>query len=222
MCLFYRHFLTNVFQENFNMIVFLKAVAVIAVSYILGSVSAAVIVSKFFFKEDVRTQGSCNAGTTNMARVFGMSAGLITLVFDILKAVISMAFGRLLLGDAGFAISAVFCMVGHCWPVFFNFKGGKGVAVSAGIAIMLGWQYVVSLIGIFLIIAVATRYVSLGSLVGILLLTPALYIFGCRSPWYYGMAIILTVIVWYMHRGNIKRLLSGTESKFTPGKRKKQ
>ena len=87
---------------------------------------------------------------------------------------------------------------------------------------MLGWQYVVSLIGIFLIIAVATRYVSLGSLVGILLLTPALYIFGCRSPWYYGMAIILTVIVWYMHRGNIKRLLSGTESKFTPGKRKKQ
>lgn len=204
------------------MIIALKAAAVAVFSYILGSVSAAVIVSKFFFKEDVRTQGSHNAGTTNMARVFGMGAGLLTLVFDIIKAVLSIIFGRWLLGDAGFALGAVFCMAGHCWPVFFNFKGGKGVAVCAGIAIMLGWQYVVSLIGIFLVIAVITRYVSLGSLIGIFLLTPALYIFGCRSAWIYVMSVTITIIVWFMHRGNIKRLLTGTESKFTPGSRSRK
>ena len=203
------------------MIIILKAVLIAVISYILGSVSAAVLISKFVFKEDVRTQGSHNAGTTNMARVFGMGAGLITLVFDIIKAVVSMLIGRALLGSAGFALGAVMCMVGHCWPVFFGFRGGKGVAVSAGIAVMLGWKYVVSLVGIFLIIAVLTRYVSLGSLVGILLLTPALYVFGCRDAWMYVMSVILTVIVWFMHRENIKRLLKGTESKFTPGKRSK-
>ena len=203
------------------MIIALKAVLCAAVSYILGSISAAVIISRFIFKEDVRTQGSHNAGTTNMARVFGMGAGLITLAFDILKAVISMALGRALLGSPGFALGAVMCMVGHCWPVFFGFKGGKGVAVCAGIAIMLGWQYAVSLIGIFLVIAAVTRFVSLGSLVGIALLTPALYVFGCRDMWMYIMSVILTVIVWFMHRENIVRLLKGTENKFTPGKRNK-
>lgn len=204
------------------MITVLKIMAVLVVGYILGSVSAAVLVSKGVFKSDVRDSGSKNAGTTNMARVYGMSAGLLTLVGDILKTVISITAGKLLLGEMGFALSAMACIAGHCWPVFFNFKGGKGVAVCGGIAIMLGWEYVVSLIGLFFVIAVITRYVSLGSLIAVAMLIPALLIFNNYGIWMYIMAVFMIACVWYMHRGNIKRLLSGTETKFAPGKGNKK
>lgn len=200
----------------------LKIIAVLIIGYFLGSISVAVIVSKYIFKSDVRDSGSKNAGTTNMARVYGMKAGALTLVGDVIKTVISIAFGNLLLGEMGFALGASACIAGHCWPVYFNFKGGKGVAVSAGIAIMLGWEYVVSLIGLFFIIAVLTKYVSLGSLIAVAMSIPALIIFDDYGFWMYAMALFLTVCVWYMHRGNIKRLLTGTESKFSPAKKKKE
>ena len=203
------------------MITVLKTLAILIVGYLLGSVSVAVIVSKYFFKGDVRDMGSHNAGTTNMARVYGMRAGLLTLVGDILKTVIAMLLGKFLLGEMGFSLGGIACIIGHCFPVFFDFKGGKGVAVSGGIAIMLGWQYALSLIGIFLIIAVVTRYVSLGSLISVVMLIPALLIFGGYGTWVYILAVVIIVSVWYMHRGNIKRLLTGTENKFTPGKRPK-
>lgn len=199
----------------------LKIIAVLVIGYLLGSVSVAVLLSKYVFKSDVRNSGSKNAGTTNMARVYGMSAGLLTLAGDVLKTVVSMLIGKALLGEMGFALSAMACIAGHCWPLFFNFKGGKGVAVCGGIAIMLGWKYVVSLIGLFFVIAVVTRYVSLGSLIAVAMLIPALFIFNDYGIWMYIMAIFMIVCVWYMHRGNIKRLLNGTESKFVPGKRKK-
>ena len=195
------------------MVTALKIIAVLAVSYLLGSVSVAVIVSKYMFKSDVRESGSKNAGTTNMARVYGMSAGVLTLVGDVLKTVISMSVGKALLGEMGLSLSAMACIAGHCWPVYFGFKGGKGVAVSAGIAIMLGWEYAVSLIGLFFVIAVITRYVSLGSLIAVTMSIPALIIFDDYGIWAYVMCIFLIVCVWYMHRGNIKRLFEGTEKK---------
>ena len=204
------------------MITALKIIAVLVVGYLLGSVSSAIIVSKYFFKSDVRDQGSRNAGSTNMARVFGMGAGLLTLVGDIIKTVLSMLLGRFLLGEMGFSLGGIACIIGHCFPIYFGFKGGKAVAVSGGIAIMLGWEYAVSLIGLFLIIAVITRYVSLGSLISVVMLIPALIIFGGYGTWVYILAVVIIVSVWYMHRGNIKRLLTGTETKFTPGKRNKQ
>lgn len=198
----------------------LKIIAILIVGYLLGSVNVAVIVSKCFFKGDVRDQGSHNAGTTNMARVYGMSAGLLTLAGDILKTVFAMLLGKLLLGEMGFSLGGIACVIGHCFPVFFGFKGGKGVAVSGAVAIMLGWEFAVSLIGLFLVIVIITRYVSLGSLISVVMLIPALIIFGGYGTWVYILAVVLIVSVWYMHRGNIKRLLTGTESKFVPGKRK--
>lgn len=204
------------------MVTLLKIIAVLIVGYFLGSISVAVIVSKFIFKSDVRESGSKNAGTTNMARVYGMGAGAMTLVGDVAKTIISIAFGKLLLGEMGFGLGAAACIAGHCWPVYFNFKGGKGVAVSAGIAIMLGWEYAVSLIGLFFVIAVLTKYVSLGSLISVAMSIPALIIFNDYGFWIYAMALFLTVCVWYMHRGNIKRLLTGTESKFKAGGKKKE
>ena len=203
------------------MIPALKIIAILLVGYLLGSISVAVIVSKYFFKGDVRDQGSHNAGTTNMARVYGMSAGFLTLAGDILKTVLAMIFGRLLLGEMGFSLGGIACIIGHCFPVFFGFKGGKGVAVSGGVAIMLGWEYAVSLIGVFLVIVIITRYVSLGSLISVLMSIPALLIFGGYGVWTYILCIIIIISVWYMHRGNIKRLLTGTERKFVPGKRNK-
>ena len=200
----------------------LKIIAVLVVGYLLGSVSSAIIVSKYFFKSDVRDQGSRNAGSTNMARVFGMGAGLLTLVGDIIKTVLSMLLGRFLLGEMGFSLGGIACIIGHCFPIYFGFKGGKAVAVSGGIAIMLGWEYAVILIGLFLIIALITRYVSLGSLISVVMLIPALIIFGGYGTWVYILAVVIIISVWYMHRGNIKRLLTGTETKFTPGKRNKQ
>ena len=198
----------------------LKIIAIIIVGYLLGSVNVAVIVSKYFFKGDVRDQGSHNAGTTNMARVYGMSAGLLTLAGDILKTVFAMLLGKLLFGEMGFSLGGIACVIGHCFPVFFGFKGGKGVAVSGAVAIMLGWEFALSLIGLFLVIVIITRYVSLGSLISVVMLIPALIIFGGYGTWVYILAVVLIVSVWYMHRGNIKRLLTGTESKFVPGKRK--
>ena len=198
----------------------LKIIAILIVGYLLGSVNVAVIVSKCFFKGDVRDQGSHNAGTTNMARVYGMSAGLLTLAGDILKTVFAMLLGKLLLGEVGFSLGGIACVIGHCFPVFFGFKGGKGVAVSGAVAIMLGWEFALSLIGLFLVIVIITRYVSLGSLISVVMLIPALIIFGGYGTWVYILAVVLIVSVWYMHRGNIKRLLTGTESKFVPGKRK--
>ena len=203
------------------MITALKVLAILIVGYLLGSVNVAVILSKYFFKGDVREQGSHNAGTTNMARVYGMSAGLLTLVGDVLKTIVTMLLGRVLLGEMGFSLGGIACILGHCFPVFFGFKGGKGVAVSGGVAIMLGWEYALTLIGIFLVIVLITRYVSLGSLIAVLMSIPTLLIFGGYGTWVYLLCVVIIVSVWYMHRGNIKRLLTGTESKFVPGKRKK-
>lgn len=199
------------------MITAIKILITLICGYLLGSISAAVIVSKRFYKSDVRTQGSHNAGTTNMARVFGMSAGLMTLAGDVLKTVLSMLIGRFLLDEMGFALGGIACIVGHCWPVFFNFKGGKAVAVSGGIAIMLGWHYALPLFAIFFLIAFFTRYVSLGSLISVAMVIPALLIYKDYGVWVYIMAAVIVIAVWYMHRGNIKRLLTGTESKFKPG-----
>ncbi len=201
------------------MVTLIKILITAAFGYFLGSVNFAVVISKFFLKKDIRELGSNNAGSTNMARVYGMDMGLLTLVFDTIKAILSILLGKALLGDAGFALGAVSSMAGHCWPVYFNFRGGKGVAVCAGIAIMLGWKFVVSLIGLFLVISLVTKYVSLGSLISVALLPAALSIFGEYSWWYYIMALVITVIVWYLHRGNIKRLINGTERKFKSGKR---
>ena len=199
------------------MITAIKIFIILICGYLLGSVSAAVIVSKAFYKSDVRTQGSHNAGSTNMARVFGMGAGFLTLAGDVLKTVLAMLIGRWLLGEMGFALGGIACIAGHCWPVFFNFKGGKAVAVSGGIAIMMGWHYALPLFAIFFLIAFFTRYVSLGSLISVVMVIPALLIYKDYGVWMYILSAVIIIAVWYMHRGNIKRLLTGTESKFTPG-----
>lgn len=200
---------------------FIRAAASLVIGYLLGSFAMAIIFSKLVYHDDVRKYGSKNAGTTNMARVYGIAPGLATLLGDILKTVVSMLLGVLLLGKAGMALGAVGCLIGHCWPLYFNFRGGKGVAVAAGIALMTDWKVFLILIAVFLLIAFLTRFVSLGSLTVSVLFPAIMGLFGGFSGWHYFTAGMLLVIIWVMHRGNIRRLLSGTEAKFRAGGKEK-
>ena len=189
--------------------------------YLLGSVSVSVLLTKFAFRKDVRTQGSGNAGATNVARFFGMGAGVITLLGDVLKTVISMLLGRWLGGDIGFAVAVVACLVGHCWPVYFHFKGGKGVSVGAAVGLMIDWRLILVLLAVFFLSFALCRIVSVGSINCAVALPVTCALLHVSTP-QLVLGIITGVVVFLMHRANIARLLKGTEPKFKPGSRKKQ
>lgn len=200
--------------------------------YLLGSINFAIIVSRKFYKEDVRAKGSGNAGMTNILRTYGKKGAALTLLGDILKGVLAVWIGRwlfmwLLPGvsiEYGAYIAAIFAIVGHTFPVYFKFKGGKGVAVSGGVIIALQPIIALILILIFAIIVLCTKIVSLGSVIGMALYGPATLI-DClitkqpNTVFCTICACIISVMVIWMHRENIKRLLNGTEYKF--GEKKK-
>lgn len=108
------------------------------IAYLLGSVCASIPLSKRCMGEDIRQKGSGNAGATNAARVFGLKAGLVTLALDMAKTVAAMLIGKVLAGVTGEALSGAMCIIGHCFPLYFGFRGGKGVSVGAGLGLMTG------------------------------------------------------------------------------------
>ena len=192
------------------------------VAYLLGSINSAVLISTRIYHDDIRKHGSKNAGMTNMMRVFDKKAGGLTLLFDALKAIVAGIVCAVLLGDDGIAVSMLFCMLGHMFPVYFKFRGGKGVVVTAASLLLLDPLTFVVVVGIFLIIVLMTKYVSLGSIMSALLF-PLLYIriavitpFG-RHDLPGAVPTIVSVFVAFliviMHWANIKRLLAGEESK---------
>ncbi len=187
------------------------------ISYLIGSFCASIPLSKTFCGSDVRDFGSGNAGATNVARVFGMRAGLVTLLLDMAKTLLSMSIGNALGGELGMALAGTFCVIGHCFPLYFGFKGGKGVSVGAALALACGWQVFLGVIAVFLCVAVLSRKVSLGSVTASLCLPAAAAAFSC-SPKLITMAGFAALLVVFMHRSNIKRLISGKEPDFKPGK----
>ena len=190
------------------------------VSYFLGCFNGAVIVSKYILRDDVRTHGSGNAGLTNFFRTFGGPLTLIVILCDVIKAVLAVLLGIALIGSIvnapilGKYWAALFCLLGHMFPCMFHFKGGKGILSGGTIAIMIDWRIALVVWGGFILLAVLTRYVSLGSCWA-----------GASFPfatWFVYqnwvltlLAILIGGLILYMHRGNIHRLLTGTESKFT-------
>ena len=144
----------------------LKIIACAALGYFIGSVVWAILISKAVFGEDVRTKGSGNSGATNAARVYGFGFGMLTFLGDLLKGVLACLVGRLILGDAGLAAAGAGCMLGHCFPLYFGFKGGKCVSVGAALALSIDFRIFLTAIAIFLIIALITKFVSLGSIAG--------------------------------------------------------
>lgn len=204
----------------------LVAVAVAAAAYFLGSLNFAIIISAKQYKQDIRNFGSNNAGMTNMMRTYGKKAAALTLIGDALKAVVSCAIGYVALGQIGAYIAGLFCIVGHIFPIYYKFKGGKGV-VTAGITILMCNPVVfLIVITIFLILVLFTRYISFGSVMSILLYPLILDRIDKLLPvWgkYDGtegsiggwIACIIAVLIVFKHIPNIKRLLNGTESKFS-------
>ena len=200
-----------------------KTFVVLALAgYVLGSLSFAVIVSRVMGLDDPRTYGSQNPGATNVLRSGNKKAALATLLFDALKGYFPVllvkwygpAFG---LDDEAVAVVAMAAFVGHLWPVFFRFKGGKGVATAAGILFAVEPVLGASVMGTWLLVAFVTRYSSLAALMASVL-SPGYYLFGNEVLWQTSAAELLTVMVMsllllWRHKENIGRLMRGEESK---------
>lgn len=189
--------------------------ATILIPYFLGSINFGIVVSKIFHKEDIREYGSGNAGTTNMLRTYGKRDAAITFLGDILKAVVSVLIGRILFGLTGGYAACFCCIVGHAFPCFYKFKGGKGVAVCAGAIAVIDWRIFLILLVIFVIIVAISRFISLGSMTAMLafpLIVQAMDL-GLRiNPL---ISVMIAALVIYLHRENIKRIYKGKESKLS-------
>lgn len=197
------------------------------IAYAIGSVNFSVILSKKMAGFDVREKGSGNAGTTNMLRSVGKKAAAITLVCDILKGIVAIVIA-ILIGkmfnnqEIGLLvqIAAIAVVLGHTFPVFFGFKGGKGVATCLGILLIVNWQIGLICLVFALVLMILTQMVSLGSCAAAILY-PILTLFIHENyivqegGSYFIFSIILAVIVLFNHRTNIKRLLNGTENKIS-------
>ena len=202
-----------------------ECIVIAIIAYLIGSINFSVILSKKMAGFDVREKGSGNAGTTNMLRSVGKKAAAITLVCDILKGVVAillaMLIGKmvnsidtsLLVQIAGVAV-----ILGHTFPIFFKFKGGKGVATSLGVLIMSNWQIGLICLVFALILIILTQMVSVGSIAAAILY-PVLTLFIPQNyivPGNYLIySIILAVFIVFNHRENVKRLLNGTENKIS-------
>ena len=209
----------------------------VVASYLLGSINSAIIISHALYKEDIRTHGSGNAGLTNMLRTYGGKAAALTLMGDMLKAVIAILFTSIFFGLSyknGISLSqycylsGLSAVLGHVFPIFYGFKGGKGVLVAATMTLMLCPMHFIILLLVFAIIVVISRYVSLGSIVVATLLpiTVCLYIplaCGVKLSLVIAASIIFLggFVVW-CHRSNIKRLIAGNEKKISIGGKKKK
>lgn len=181
-------------------------------AYLLGSISCAVLVAKWFNLPDPRTQGSGNPGATNMLRVGGKKAAIIVLVGDAFKGLLAVLIGRLL-GAEGFWLGMVglIAVVGHIYPVFFKFKGGKGVATAAGV--LFGLSFIVAIVTLitWVVVAAVSRYSSLASLLSAGL-APIYLLIGGHFAYFIPMVLVTVLIAW-KHSANIERLRSGVENK---------
>ncbi len=187
----------------------------VLIPYLLGSINTAVIVSRKMYNDDVRNHGSGNAGFTNMMRNYGKKAAVITMVGDVGKTMIAVLIGWACLGYLTAYIAGLACLVGHVFPVFYGFRGGKGVLCLATIVLMLDWRLFLILFAIFAIIAVGTKYISAGSVLCAMLYPLILNRMndtGLRMIEFIAMIIMIIIVV--KHRENIKRIFKGTESKF--------
>ena len=190
----------------------MQIILFIVIAYLIGSISPALLVGKMFYKTDIRTMGSGNLGTTNTFRCLGKKAGVIVFVLDISKGIIATMLPSLVLGRVEYlSIFGAFAMIGHVYPIFANFKGGKAVATGSGVFIFLYPTLSLILVAIFFSTLFITGYVSLGSI--LICLTSIVYLSIFESGIDKWIMIVMCIFVIYMHKSNIKRLLNGTENK---------
>ena len=222
------------------MIVLWFAVCALA-GYLLGSFNGAILVSRWFRREDVRTKGSGNAGLTNFYRNYGGLDTLLVLLIDVGKTVLACFVGGWIIQAAGFAsenflldwtdeaqmLCGGFSVIGHIFPIWFGFKGGKGILTCGTLAAFVDWRIILTLLAVFIAVVLITRYVSLGSIVAAVVYP---FLFWIRYPIHQNVTegtVMMTILAFclaglaiYMHHANIRRLRAGTESKFSFHKKK--
>ena len=203
-------------------IFFIGVILSAVIAYLIGSVNFGVLISKLAYRDDVRSHGSGNGGMTNMLRTYGRGAAAVTFLGDAFKAALSiLVVGRMLAGQWGADIAGLACVLGHVFPVYFNFKGGKGVVTVAVMILCQNPFVFLTLLIIFIIVVLMTKYVSLGSCMCMIVYPYVL----SRVTGSYGTHIIIAMIaalfVVWMHRENIKRLRAGKENKISLSKKKK-
>lgn len=217
------------------MLVFAIALSVV-ISYLLGSCNSAIIVGKLLKHKDIRNYGSKNAGLTNTLRCFGKGCALLTLIGDLGKgiAAVLLSKGICRLFDVSLAgdeklqfigyIAGIAAILGHVFPLYYGFKGGKGVLVGVSVFLVIDWKAFCLMVIIFAIVLAISKYVSLGSMIGaaccpIITLVLQFVLYDNRPLWYTifntVMAAVMGLWVIFMHRSNISRLRSGTENRFS-------
>lgn len=203
----------------------LAAVGIAVLSYFLGSFNGAVVVSRYILRDDVRNHGSGNAGLTNFYRTFGGPLTLVVILSDAVKAMLAVLFAMWIAGAMSPELitlskywAGLFCLLGHMFPITFQFRGGKGILSGGAIALMIDWRVALVVWGGFLILAILTRYVSLGSCWAGLSF-PFVTWFVYQDPLLTVLAVIIGGLILWKHRGNMVRLAKGTESKFTRHKK---
>ncbi len=201
-------------------------------AYIIGGINGAIITSKYFYRKDIRKFGSGNPGLTNFYRVFGKGGAIAVVLIDVVKTVAPVLIGGFLFAhflkadyfvEVGFfdlslfgsELAGFFVMLGHCYPLFYGFKGGKGVMAMGTITFFVDWRIALAGWGMFILLTLLTRYVSLGAIVGCAAYPVTQGLLGLGGTWELLIAILSTALLIYRHRENIKRIIQGKESKFS-------
>ncbi len=235
------YYLTNnVYTEEWQFYVSYTAFIIfsIAAAYLLGSVNTAIVISKLFYRDDIRRYGSGNAGLTNMLRTFGKRAAVMTLLGDMLKTALAVFIAGLLLGfnykngmslnDGYCYMAGLFAVMGHVYPIYYGFKGGKGVLVTSTMALILTPIPFLILLAVFVLVVCLSKYVSLGSVI-VAVLYPVIVngyigIFcGGKTPGIIALStILLAIFIVYLHRENLARISNRTERKISFKKKDKE
>jgi glycerol-3-phosphate acyltransferase PlsY len=208
--------------ETQQLIDIVRTITALGLGYLLGSLNTSVIVGKIY-GTDIASHGSKSAGLTNTLRVLGKAAAVFVLVGDVLKGIVACLIGLYLgvyvhSGEASDCVSLLAAgagaVVGHNWPVYFGFKGGKGALTAAAVMFMFNWMMALISLGLFVIVIAATRYVSLGTICASLFFVALSFVPALGGTFYFQLfACLMAAIIIFKHRENIRRLLAGTENK---------
>lgn len=216
-----------------------QLIVIAMIGYLIGSINLSIILSKFMKKGDIREQGSGNAGTTNTLRVFGVGPAILVFLFDVFKGILAVLISRplVLLGDIPIQelelayelatlVSAFGAILGHNFPIYYGFKGGKGVATSLGVIMFIEWKIGLVCLVFGLVLILASRMVSLGSIFTAILYPVLVVLIQEAFPSYpipyWVFAFLIAVLIIYRHRSNIGRLMNGTENKLWKTKKEKE
>ena len=196
----------------------LATLACAVIAYLLGSINCGVLISRAYGK-DIRNVGSGNAGATNMTRTFGKKAGILTFVGDFSKASVALFICRIIFGLEGAFVAGIFCILGHAYPLYFKFKGGKGVVCIAAMGLFTTPLVLAIMLAVFVLILLGFKMVSFASIMTMIIYPFVLFQMEGAGPWML-YAFLAAVLVVFLHRKNVVRIFNHTESKISIGKKK--